>query len=99
MTTSEPTVATTPRPGPIERWRQGTLVLVAILGRPRLWWTALIVARRLVPRRWWSRSPFLPVPSRAYLRFRKEAYYGDAQTPFRPDDVLKYLSWVRTWNS
>ena len=98
MTSDAPFVVS-PRPGPLARGRQGILVLAAVLGRPRLWWTALVVARRLTPRRWWTRAPFLPVPSRAYLRFRKEAYYGDAQTPFRPDDVLKYLSWVRTWNS
>lgn len=98
MTTEAPLV-TASRPSPLVRARQAVLVLVAVLGRPRLWWTALVVARRLTPRRWWTRAPFLPVPSRAYLRFRKEAYYGDVQTPFRPDDVLKYLSWVRTWNS
>ena len=74
-------------------------VLVAIVGRPHLWLTALIVARRMIPDRWWSRRPFLPIPSRAYLRFRKEAYYGDAQTPFAPADVLRYLSWVRAWKS
>lgn len=97
--TSDAPFVTPLRPGPLARGRHGVLVLVAVLGRPRLWWTALVVVRRLTPRRWWTRAPFLPVPSRAYLRFRKETYYGDAQTPFRPDDVLKYLSWVRTWNS
>lgn len=70
-------------------------VVVAVVSRPRLWWTAVVVAVRMVPRRWWTRAPFLPVPSPAYVRFRKEAYYGDPDAPFRPDDVLKYLTWVR----
>ena len=82
-----------------ERWRNLRRVAVAILVKPSLWWTAVVVVVRLVPRRWWARPPFLPVPSRSYLRFRKEAYYGDSQTPFAPADVLKYLSWVRSWNS
>lgn len=83
----------------IDRWRNNGQVVSAVLARPGLWWTAAVVVVRLVPRRWWARPPFLPVPSRAYLRFRKEAYYGDSQTPFAPADVLKYLSWVRSWNS
>jgi hypothetical protein len=74
-------------------------VAAVVLARPHLWWTAVRVVGRLVPTRWWTRAPFLPVPSRAYLRFRKEAYYGDPQAPFRPADVLKYLAWVRAWRS
>lgn len=81
------------------RWRVGAGVVAAVLGRPSLWWTAARVVRRLVPTRWWTRPPFLPAPSRAYLRFRKEAYYGDARAAFRADDVLKYLTWVREWRS
>jgi hypothetical protein len=81
------------------RWRHGTAVVVAVLARPSLWWTALRVARGVIPRRWWARPPFLPIPSRAYLRFRKEAYYGDPRAPFRAADVLKYLMWVRVWKS
>lgn len=80
-------------------WSNALAVLMAILARPRLWWTAIVVARRMVPTRWWARAPFLPVPSRSYVRFRKEAYYGDSQAPFLPADVLKYLMWVHTWRS
>jgi hypothetical protein len=78
-----------------ETWR----IASALVRRPSLWWTAIVVARRLVPRRWWTRRPFLPLPPRDYVRFRKEAYYGDPLAPFEADDVLKYLSWVRGWNS
>lgn len=82
-----------------ERWRDVAGVVTAVLTRPFLWSTAVMVACRLVPMRWWTRPPFLPLPSRAYVRFRKEAYYGDPQASFRPADVLKYLMWVRSWRS
>ena len=81
------------------RWRNTVGVVTAVVTRPWLWPAAAVVVWRLVPTRWWARPPFLPVPSRAYIRFRKEAYYGDSQTSFRPADVLRYLSWVRTWRS
>ena len=81
------------------RWRNAVGVVTAVAARPRLWPAAVTVAWRLIPTRWWARPPFLPLPSRAYVRFRKEAYYGDSQTSFRPADVLKYLSWVRSWRS
>lgn len=80
-------------------WRTNASVVAAVLVRPQLWPTAVRVVWRLVPMRWWARPPFLPVPSRSYMRFRKEAQYGDSQTPFRPADVLNYLMWVRTWRS
>lgn len=79
--------------------RETLRIASALVRRPALWWTALVVVKRLVPRRWWTRRPFLPLPPRDYVRFRKEAYYGDPLAPFETDDVLKYLSWVRAWNS
>lgn len=72
-------------------------IIAAILYSPSLWPTALRVARRLLPVRWWSTRPYLPVPSRAYLRFRLETYYGSETAHFAPEDVLKYLRWVREW--
>ena len=72
-------------------------VLAAIASSPSLWITALVVARRLVPVHWWRSRPFLPIPSRAYLKFRLETYYGSETAHFAPEDVLKYLRWVRDW--
>jgi len=71
---------------------------VAILLRPGLWSTALKVLVRMTPRRWWSHPPFLPVPSRDYLRFRLETQYGSSTAPTDPNDVLEYLSWVKQWD-
>jgi hypothetical protein len=62
----------------------------AVAVRPRLWRAAI----RLVPPRWWSRWPCLPLPSDEYLRFRMETMYG-AGGGFRADDVVEYLEWCR----
>ena len=69
----------------------------AVLRRPGLWPTALVQARRLVPRGWWRRRPYLPVPDPGYLRFRLETQYGSDHTP-RPADVVTYLEWCRSFS-
>ena len=68
-----------------------------VLGHPSLWPTAVRQAIRLVPSRWWTRSPYLPVPSRAYLEFRLVTQYGDISHRPEPADVLNYLRWCRDW--
>ncbi|MEY3092453.1 MAG: hypothetical protein RL413_1314 [Actinomycetota bacterium] len=73
-------------------------IIAAILSSPSLWPTALRVAWRLIPVRWWRTRPYLPLPSRSYLRFRLETYYGGETAHFAPEDVLKYLRWVREWD-
>ena len=82
----------------IARLRNYGAVVGTILVRPSLWPAAVSTYVRLVPRGWWRSRPFLPVPSADYLRFRKEAYYGSETALFAPQDVLKYLQWVRSWN-
>ena len=67
----------------------------AVAARPRLWPTAAAQVRRLAPRRWWARRPFLPVPDRAWLRFRMETQYGDPAHRPEPDDVVAWLEWAR----
>jgi hypothetical protein len=67
----------------------------AVLARPRLWPTAAAQARRHVPRRWWRRAPFLPVPDRAWLRHRLVVAEGDPATVPPPEEVLAYLEWCR----
>jgi hypothetical protein len=69
-------------------------VVCALARRPQLWSTALRQLTRLSVRRWWSRPPFLPIPPRAYVRFRLETAYGAHATP-RPLDVIRYLEWCR----
>jgi hypothetical protein len=66
----------------------------AVLRRPHLWFTAIRQISRAVPMRWWTRSPFVPLPDRAYVRFRLETAYGEDASP-RVADVLRYLEWCR----
>jgi hypothetical protein len=70
---------------------------LALMRHPSLWPTALGLIVRLVPRRWWTRPPYLPVPDRAYVRFRMETMYGDE--PPVGDDVIAYLEWCRRYRS
>jgi hypothetical protein len=73
-------------------------VAAAVVARPRLWGVAAGQARRLAPPRWWAQPPFLPVPDRAYLRFRlMTAYGGEGRGAPEPSDVVAYLGWCRSW--
>jgi hypothetical protein len=69
--------------------------LLAIATRPRLWGTALRVARRTAAPRWWAVRPFLPLPPADYVRFRMVTQYGDERHAVVPGDVLNYLAWCR----
>jgi hypothetical protein len=71
--------------------------LAEVIRRPALWAVAARQARRLVPPGWWRRSPYLPLPSPEYLRFRVLTQYGDAQHEVEPRDVLNYLRWCAVW--
>lgn len=74
------------------------VLFFVVLSRPGLWWTAIRVGIGMIPRRWWTRWPFLPVPDPAYIRFRTvTAYGGDGTTPIRSDDLVSYLEWCRHW--
>jgi hypothetical protein len=66
----------------------------AVLRVPSLWPTALRQGRRAVPRRWWARRPYLPVPSADYLRFRLETQYGH-RGEVAGEDVVTFLRWCR----
>jgi len=75
--------------------------VAAVLRRFDLWPTAVRQWLRLVPSGWWRRSPFLPLPSRAYLEFRLLTAYGsDVQHDGEIDlagDLVAYLEWCRRW--
>jgi hypothetical protein len=61
---------------------------------PSLWAIAVLMWRRTTPTRWWRRPPFLPVPDRAYIRFRLDTAYGPGVPP-DPADLVAYLRWCR----
>jgi hypothetical protein len=83
-------------PGP--RW---WLALAgALVRRPWLWWTAVVVLLRTARPDWWRTAPFLPVPDTDYLRFRMETQYGgDGTAVPDPDDVITYLAWCHRTGS
>ncbi len=69
----------------------------AVARQPRLWPVAARAFASLVPVRWWSRPPFLPVPDRDWLRFRLETAYGGDGTPpaSAGDDLATWLHWLK----
>jgi hypothetical protein len=76
------------------RTRQLVPVVRAVLARPRLWPTAVRLARRTARAGWWRRPPFVPLPSSDYVRFRLLTQYGDPEAVPVADDVVAYLEWV-----
>jgi hypothetical protein len=71
-------------------------MLVAVLARPDLWWTALGVFRRLAVPGWWREPPYLPVPDRRLWEFRMVTAYGRPDAEPVADDVMSYLEWCRS---
>jgi hypothetical protein len=69
---------------------------LAVARHPTLWPVAVRQWRRTTPRGWWRRRPYLPVPSKEYLRFRLLTQYGDSEASASPADVVNYLAWCRT---
>jgi hypothetical protein len=81
--------------GAERRWALAAAVAVA--RRPSLWLTGARQALVLAAPGWWRRSPFLPLPSPEYLRFRLQtAYGGTGDRPPEPDDIVTYLRWCRS---
>ena len=62
--------------------------------RPTLALDLVRVAWRLRRREWARRFPFLPLPSRDYLRWRMLTVYGSADAVPPADDVVQYARWA-----
>lgn len=54
----------------------------------------LRVAWRFRRRGWYRRFPFLPLPSRDYVRWRMYTAYGDEDAVPPAEDVIRYARWV-----
>jgi len=83
---------------PVARTRGWLRVVVAVAARPALWPPAAVQVRRLARPGWWRHWPFLPVPDRAWMRFRLRTAYGDPDYVPEPTDVLNWLHWCRDWD-
>jgi hypothetical protein len=90
---SEPRASTVPaRPS---SWSRVVLALAAESVRhPSLAVDLVRVAWRFRRRRWYTRPPFLPLPSRTYLRWRMYTAFGDEQAVPPARDVIRYARWA-----
>ena len=78
-------------------WTRLTLALVArALVRPRVALALVAMVWAFRRRAWYRQPPFLPVPSRAYLRWRMYTAYGDEEALPPADDVIRFAVWRRT---
>src|SRR5215207_1576322 len=92
---TSPSLSTRPSPLASVSWLRLTLALAARAAvRPALAADLLRVAWRFRSRTWYRRFPFLPLPSRDYVRWRMHTAYGayDAVPPAA--DVERYARWV-----
>ena len=67
---------------------------VATLRRPTLAIDLLRVGWRFRARGWYARVPFLPLPSRPYMRWRMVPAYGDPDIVPPAEDIIRYARWV-----
>jgi hypothetical protein len=77
-------------------WLQLSLRLAARAAlNPRLALDLLSTAWAFRRRGWWRRAPFLPLPDRAYLRWRMYTAYGDEHAVPPARDVIGFARWRR----
>jgi hypothetical protein len=73
----------------------GADLILAVLVRPDLWWTAIGAVRRFAAPGWWRRPPRQPRPDPDLWRFRMITAYGDPDARPTPGDAVDYLEWCR----
>lgn len=66
----------------------------ATLRSPSLGVDLLRVAWRFRARGWYARFPFLPLPSRPYMRWRMVTAYGDPDIVPPAEDIIRYARWA-----
>ncbi len=67
--------------------------LLLALRRPGLWPAMLSTAWAFRARGWYRRPPFLPLPSREYMRWRMETAYGDPDAVAPRDEIVRFVTW------
>jgi hypothetical protein len=77
------------------RWTRLSLTLaLRSVANPATGAALLRVAWRFRERGWYRRFPFLPLPSRAYVRWRMLTAYGSYDAIPPADDVVRYARWA-----
>lgn len=67
--------------------------LLLALRRPRLWPALLSAAWAFRSRDWYRKAPFLPLPSKAYMRWRLETAYGEPDAVPPADEIARFVTW------
>lgn len=70
------------------------LTLYAVL-RPRVAVDLIALSWAFRALDWYRRPPFLPVPSRAYVRWRMYTAYGQEEAVPPIKDVVRFARWRR----
>jgi hypothetical protein len=65
------------------------------LMNPRLALDLVRLAWSFRARAWYRRAPFLPLPPRAYVRWRMFTAYGDEHAVPPVEDVVRFARWRR----
>lgn len=65
------------------------------LVRPRLALDLLRLAWAFRKRHWYKQFPFMPLPSREYMRWRMHTAYGDEAAVPPTSDVIRFARWRR----
>lgn len=81
---------------PPKTWLSLTMKLGArALVNPRLASDLLRAMWAFRSRSWWRTPPFLPLPDRAYLRWRMYTAYGEESAIPPVQDVIGFARWRR----
>jgi hypothetical protein len=75
-------------------FRLVTALTARSLAHPSVARDLLRVAWRFRARGWYTRFPFLPLPSRSYVRWRMHTAYGDYDAIPPVEDVVRYARWA-----
>ena len=76
-------------------WTRLSLALALRSVRSPIVASALLrVAWRFRRNGWWRRFPFLPLPSRDYVRWRMHTAYGSDDAVPPAEDVVRYARWA-----
>jgi hypothetical protein len=79
---------------PVKWLRLFTELAIRSLLSPSTAAALLLVVWRFRRRRWYLTPPFLPLPSRRYLRWRLYTAYGEADHVPPAEDVVRYARWA-----
>ena len=72
----------------------GLRTALAVIRRPDLWGTFVLLLVRMLPNGWWRGHL---VPSRDYLDYRGRAVYGMPLAKVPAAEFIRYLEWCRAF--